>query len=301
MKGGSGYGGGLYDTGNARVVNTTVISNTAAGGTGGRGGSGGPAFAGAGDLTFGGDGGQGGQGGSGFGGIYAANNGCLLSNCTIAFNAGLPGNGGQGGEGGLGTARSGWPGAPGLAGSAGGGLNGEMTVLQNSLLVTNLPGNSSTASILDAGCNLSTDGSIALTNRGSLGDLDVRVGVLADHGGPTWTVELLPGSPAIDKVSGEGSCVVDQRGYPRPAGTAADIGAFEFSSVMPTLSVSLRDAFTVEMLGRGNAGQTCRLESAELGPWTPIATNRFSAEGTVIFEEQILQGSPGRSFRLVMP
>jgi hypothetical protein len=40
---------------------------------------------------------------------------------------------------------------------------------------------------------------------------------------------LLPGSPAIDAIPAAQAPSTDQRGYPRPYGTASDIGAFEWS------------------------------------------------------------------------
>lgn len=59
-----------------------------------------------------------------------------------------------------------------------------------------------------------------------------------DYGGPTWTMGLLPGSPAIDagnpdgcQDAGGGTLATDQRGEPRPldcvGGPRCDIGAFE--------------------------------------------------------------------------
>jgi hypothetical protein len=57
------------------------------------------------------------------------------------------------------------------------------------------------------------------------------LGPLADNGGPTQTMALLPASPAID--AGTNFSVLgtvpntDQRGLPRPQGAATDIGAFE--------------------------------------------------------------------------
>jgi hypothetical protein len=49
---------------------------------------------------------------------------------------------------------------------------------------------------------------------------------LGDYGGPTQTIALLPGSPAIDAgTSGPGIPATDQRGEPRHG--APDIGAFE--------------------------------------------------------------------------
>jgi hypothetical protein len=60
----------------------------------------------------------------------------------------------------------------------------------------------------------------------------LRLGPLADNGGPTETHALLPGSPAIDAIpvadciDGAGDPVLfDQRGVPRPQGPACDIGA----------------------------------------------------------------------------
>ena len=63
---------------------------------------------------------------------------------------------------------------------------------------------------------------------------DPLLGLLADNGGPTPTLALLPGSPAIDA----GSCPTrtrDQRGLPRPVDDpgapnvtdACDVGAYE--------------------------------------------------------------------------
>ena len=62
------------------------------------------------------------------------------------------------------------------------------------------------------------------------GDLEVLamdlagIGPLSANGGPTLTVPLLPGSPAIDHASG---CPpTDQRGVSRPQGAGCDSGAF---------------------------------------------------------------------------
>ncbi len=74
---------------------------------------------------------------------------------------------------------------------------------------------------------------------GNVTGKDPKLGPLANNGGPTQTMALLPGSPAIDTGnpakpgSGKGACeVTDQRGRPRAAngaGTVCDIGAFEYS------------------------------------------------------------------------
>jgi hypothetical protein len=50
---------------------------------------------------------------------------------------------------------------------------------------------------------------------------------LQDNGGPTWTMALLPGSPAIDAGDNAVGLATDQRGVARPQNGRADIGAFE--------------------------------------------------------------------------
>lgn len=57
---------------------------------------------------------------------------------------------------------------------------------------------------------------------------------LADNGGPTETLALSPGSPAINAGANSFSLVTDQRGrgHPRVFGLLADIGAFEYSDIL---------------------------------------------------------------------
>ncbi len=62
---------------------------------------------------------------------------------------------------------------------------------------------------------------------------DAGLGPLDDHGGPTRTHELLPGSPAIDAGDNDGAPIVDQRDVSRPIDgdgdglSVVDIGALE--------------------------------------------------------------------------
>jgi hypothetical protein len=57
---------------------------------------------------------------------------------------------------------------------------------------------------------------------------DPKLGPLQDNGGPTRTLALLAGSPAIDKGNNHDGFLSDQRLFPRLIGGKADIGAFEF-------------------------------------------------------------------------
>ncbi|BCM88805.1 hypothetical protein IAD21_00647 [Abditibacteriota bacterium] len=58
--------------------------------------------------------------------------------------------------------------------------------------------------------------------------------VLADNGGPTPTIALLPGSAAIN--TGSTTLTSDQRGFPRPAGNVDDKGAFEAQNQAPVIT-----------------------------------------------------------------
>jgi hypothetical protein len=69
------------------------------------------------------------------------------------------------------------------------------------------------------GCGFSAAGDRVNTNP--------HVGGLADNGGPTQTMALQTGSPAIDAGTNTGCPGTDQRGVARPQGSACDIGAYE--------------------------------------------------------------------------
>ncbi|MFF5532448.1 choice-of-anchor Q domain-containing protein [Streptomyces cinerochromogenes] len=81
------------------------------------------------------------------------------------------------------------------------------------------------AAIASGGHNIDGDGSCRLTAAGDLPSRAPLIGPLADNGGPTDTVALLPGSPALDAA--DGCPATDQRGVARPRGAACDIGAYE--------------------------------------------------------------------------
>ena len=232
--GGSGgpASGGIYNAGTATLVNATVALNGGSGGRGGTGGTGGPTTVRFPDWA-GGSGGGGGAGGSGYGGINDASGTLLMTNCTVALNDGSPGSGGGGGSGGSGTAPDDPLGPTGPVGSSGSYVGGVMTpgcVVENSLLASNIPSNWSATNI-DAGHNLSSDASCAFTGTDSRTNINPLLGPLADNGGLTLTMALLPGSPAIDAGSAVGAPATDERGVARPQGPGVDIGAFEFQYI----------------------------------------------------------------------
>ncbi len=63
-------------------------------------------------------------------------------------------------------------------------------------------------------------------------NVDPMLGTLTDNGGPTRTMALRPGSPAIDAGDNTGAPQWDQRGegFPRIVNGTIDIGAFELQA-----------------------------------------------------------------------
>ena len=95
----------------------------------------------------------------------------------------------------------------------------------NSIIAGNLPQNCSyPATSPTSGPNLDDDGSCDNFTITANPQLDP----LASNGGPTQTHAIAPSSPA--KNAAAGTCpAADQRGEPRPHGSACDLGAYEFS------------------------------------------------------------------------
>ena len=58
-------------------------------------------------------------------------------------------------------------------------------------------------------------------------NINPKLDAIANNGGFTQTMRLLPGSPAIDAGSNSALLATDQRGAARTQGTATDIGAYE--------------------------------------------------------------------------
>jgi len=119
------------------------------------------------------------------------------------------------------------------------------TILANSRRILGPPSNCFGA-ITDAGYNISDDSTCGFAKTGSANNGDavdplLSSAELASNGGPTQTIGLRSGSPAIDAIpiadctdqaSPPSPITADQRGFPRPdAGEqVCDIGAFESES-----------------------------------------------------------------------
>ncbi|MBO0698391.1 MAG: hypothetical protein J2P46_08360 [Zavarzinella sp.] len=207
-------GGGLSAS-SATLVNSTVSGNSALG-------SGGGIIADTATVT---NSTVGGNSAGDSGGGIAILSGATIVNATIAGNSAVSGGGGLFRH----------------------PLAGNPVSVQNTIIAHNLAGfvgagPDADGTFASVGHNLIGDdtGSTGFTN-GVNGDLvgsaaapiDPKVGPLQNNGGPTQTMALLAGSPAIDHGDNNNLPPTDQRGFPRikdgngDGVAVADIGAFE--------------------------------------------------------------------------
>ena len=245
----SGAGGGIHNAGTLTLLACT-ISNCQAGAAGTPLSGGGAIFnATSGVLvvvnsTLDHNQATGGAGDESGGGIYNAGGSATISNSTVAANVAQGTNGFGGGVFNLSGSNVLISSTVALnsAAGAGGGVansNGVFTVT-DSIIATNAATSVTTnapdaiGDFVSGGFNLIGDADDSTGFGGDLigsaaSPLDPLFGPLQNNGGTTFTLELLPGSPAINA----GSCAstngtdADQRGFPRPVGPACDIGPFE--------------------------------------------------------------------------
>jgi fibronectin-binding autotransporter adhesin len=115
-----------------------------------------------------------------------------------------------------------------------------------------------------------TNGNIVLTDLAGLGLIP-----LGDFGGPTQTMALLPGSPAIGAGTAISGITTDQRGAPRPTSGAVDIGAFQDQGY--TVAVSSGSAQSAIVSQAFNAPLVALLTENFADAPLPGATIDFSA------------------------
>jgi hypothetical protein len=238
--GGGARGAAIFADGGTMIINTATLANNSA--NGGNGGSGGKVGGGSCAGT------QHGAGGLAHGGAITNNNAATLNikHGTISGNNAQAGNSGVDQGGASSPARL-------VAEGTGGGIRvGPGTVtLENTIIANNTaangtgdttgaptPGPDVDGAVTSNGHNLlgTATEATGFTGAGDLTGANPMLAPLADNGGPTETMELLPGSDAIDAGVASGS-TFDQRGMLRTVddpGVAneatsdgTDIGAYE--------------------------------------------------------------------------
>ena len=161
---------------------------------------------------------------AGVGGGLFCQGPCTLTNVTITDNTASSSGGGL-------RQRTG-----------GGTITFLNTIVANNSAPADVDCNGSAANLISNGYNISSDASCDFTNTGDQENTDPLLGPLQDNGGPTFTHELLTGSPAIDTGTNTGCPATDQRGTTRPIGGTCDIGAYE----APFLLTLIKTAFETD-------------------------------------------------------
>lgn len=115
--------------------------------------------------------------------------------------------------------------------------SGSSVLIQNSIVANSGNGGNCAGTITSDGYNLSSDNTCNFKSQGDLNGTNPNLGPLQKNGGPTQTMALLSGSPALD-AGNPGGCrdfgsnllKTDQRGKRRPGGnetSGCDMGAYE--------------------------------------------------------------------------
>ncbi|MFI5365735.1 MAG: choice-of-anchor Q domain-containing protein, partial [Candidatus Binatia bacterium] len=229
---GNGYGGAIYNGGPLTVTNSTFSGNSAfyvGGGIYNR--ANGPEtnhpLLTVTNSTFSGNSATEGGAGLGYGSFGGAikNDGTLtLTNCTFSGNS---------------------------ADTRGGGIfNGATLTLTSTIVASSSPGGNCAGTFTDGGHNIDDDGSCGFSGT-SLSNTNPMLAGLVNNGGPTQTIALLAGSPAIN-AGDESVCAtppvnnLDQRGYVRPGegATSCSIGAYEYNAIPASTTLSSAIAAT---------------------------------------------------------
>jgi hypothetical protein len=146
--------------------------------------------------------------------------------------------------------------------------NGGVFTLSNSI-VANSTGANCGGNIVNGGNNIDSGTTCGWgAANGSLSNTAPLLGPLANNGGPTATMALIAGSPAIDGVTfsaPNGAPATDQRGVARPQGVRYDIGAYEGSVIatlpstpVPTLNAGMLAALALLLLLASGAAAAAR-------------------------------------------
>lgn len=217
---GSNSGGGIYNSGVLKLIRTTVTTNMAPPWGGGIFNSNTATLI---DSTVNSN--AAGRGG----GIYNATSATLtLTNSTLAGNLSSTAGAAISNDGTV--TLTGSTLSKNQSNNTGGiyAFSGSVTTAIDSIIAGNLLMNKQPGTDLN--------GTLASGSSGNFVGGNPMLGALADNGGPTQTMLLQTGSPAIDAISCANAPPTDQRGMIRPdpgnpSATPCDIGAVEVGSI----------------------------------------------------------------------
>jgi hypothetical protein len=224
----NGVGGGIANQGTVTINNSTISGNMANHGGGVYNSNPGTLMINNSTIS-----GNSARVGSGINNFHSA---MTINNCTISGNreAAFSGSIDNGGTLDISSSTVSGPGF--LIHNSGGSVTLQGSIVAHSGFG---PGNCY-GTVTSNGYNLSSDKTCNFNNTGDLNNTDPKLGQLGYYGGPTQTIPLLSGSPAIDGgrpsgcTDGQGHLLTtDQRGTPRPDKEdtgGCDMGAYERQS-----------------------------------------------------------------------
>lgn len=223
-----------------------------------------------------------------------------LTNCTLSGNSvinSFDGGGGISNGGGATLTLEGATLSGNSANNGGGIANAGAVMLTNTIIANTIRGGNCATVMQSNGHNLDDDGGCGFFNSGDLSIVTAHLAPLADYGGPTHTHALCTGpglphpgcggaSPAIDAGDNAHCAATDQRGAPRPHGSACDMGGFESGaqppatptsivSATPTITATIASTYTVTVTVTGTVTAT----EIPTTPLTPTAIPSASATG----------------------
>jgi hypothetical protein len=271
--GGAGMGGAVFnEAGTVTIANSTFTANTASGGAGGAGRSG-----------------HNGAAGHGLGGGLFNHNGTItVTNSTFSANTVTNGDGSNG------NGRDVF--------NLGDGATANATI-NNTILgqtdntITDFVANTTSASG-SATNAIGTNNLIrnTATFDGTSSSADPLLAALAKNGGPTLTIALMTGSPAIDAGNNAtipAGVTTDQRGpgFARIANGTVDIGAFEFGTLNPVIVLS---PTTASVYGQV-VTFTATVSEMAPGSLTPTGSVTFKHDGKLFLNQPVSLDSNGKA------
>jgi hypothetical protein len=276
--GGLGLGGGIFNASQLAATNCIIALNAAVGGSGSQVSFSPPPPAGANGNALG-------------GGVFNNSSAMFTAlNVTIASNYCIAGGAGFSGSNGV------------AAGTQVANTNGTL-VLHSSIIAYGGTNGNAYGTITDDGFNISSDGSANLNSGASYNFTDPQLASLANYGGPTLCMALLPDSPAIDTADSSDFPAIDQRGFVRPIGDGPDMGAYEYGSYQPgVLLLNVTSATNNVLLTYITAlpGSYRLQASTNLTTWIDLNTNGPFSSVTNISQTISQQGLNVRFFRLLV-
>ena len=240
------------------------------------------------------------------GGLYNFDGTLSLSGCTVSSNTALTGAGLAGNGGSLSLVNT------TVSGNTATGQGGGLYVRLGTATLTNVTVSANSAQTGGGLVNSGNTATVTLTNTIVAGQttggdvtgnytggnnvigVNPLLGILFDYGGPTLTMPLLPGSPAIGGgTTGTGVPTTDQRGFARSG--SIDIGAFQTQGAA-SMVVNVTTDGPGSGLGQLDLRQAINL--ANVQPGTNTVTFSPSVFGTTprtitLTEGEIGVGGPG--------